>query len=194
MTGLSRLPDKAALRLSARGARAGFVAGLDPLAHRLAFRALPTPLRALLRDSRCVALYASVNDEAPAQRLADALIADGKQLCLPRLVNRVGGMEFRAWEPGAALEEGPFSTRHPAQSAELCHPDTIIAPCVAFDARLMRLGQGGGYYDRIFARYPDALRIGLAWSVQQIETVPADPWDVPMHMVLTERSLIEPEE
>ncbi len=164
------------------------------MAHRLAFRALPTPLRALLGNRQCVALYASVNDEAPAQRLADALIADGKRLCLPRLVNRVGGMEFRAWEPGAPLEEGPFSTRHPEQSAVMCHPDAIIAPCVAFDSRLMRLGQGGGYYDRVFARYPDALRIGLAWSVQQIDNVPADPWDVPMHLVLTERSLMEPEE
>lgn len=191
---MTETDDKSALRLSARAARAGFVARLDPMAHRLAFRALPTPLRALLRDRQCIALYAAVNDEAPAQRLADALIADGKRLCLPRLVNRVGSMEFRAWKPGAPLEEGPFSTRHPARSAELSHPDAIIAPCVAFDSRLMRLGQGGGYYDRIFARYPDALRIGLAWSVQQIDTVPADPWDVPMHMILTERSLIEPDE
>ena len=54
-----------------------------------------------------------------------------------------------------------------------------------------RLGQGGGYYDRSFARHETALRIGLAWSVQQVEHVPVDPWDLPLHAVLTETSLIE---
>lgn len=161
------------------------------MAHRLAFRALPSPLRALLEGRACVALYAPVNDEAPALRLAEALIAQGKHLCLPRVVDRMGTMEFRVWSPGDALEHGPFDTRHPPANAPLCHPDAIIAPLLAFDARLMRLGQGGGYYDRAFARYEDALRIGLAWSVQQVGEVPAEPWDVPLHLVLTERSLIE---
>jgi 5-formyltetrahydrofolate cyclo-ligase len=183
--------DKSALRLSARARRAAFVAGLDPMAHRLAFRALPSPVRTLLGGRERIALYAAVNDEAPALRLADALIAEGKTLCLPRVVDRMGTMEFRAWAPGDALEEGPFATRHPSSHAPVVHPDIIIAPLLAFDARLMRLGQGGGYYDRAFARYGEALRIGLAWSVQQITQVPADPWDVPLHLVITERSIME---
>jgi 5-formyltetrahydrofolate cyclo-ligase len=184
--------NKSALRLSARATRAAFVAGLDQMAHRLAFRALPSPVRALLSDRRMIALYVAMNDEAPALRLAEALLAEGKALCLPRTVDRMGTMEFRAWAPGDALEGGPFSTRHPPATAPLCHPDAIIAPLLAFDDRLMRLGQGGGYYDRAFARYEDALRIGLGWSVQQVEEVPSDPWDVPLHLVITERSLIEP--
>lgn len=188
---LNDLPDKNALRLAARASRSAFVAGLDAMAHRLAFRALPSPLRTLLEGRTCIALYAPVNDEAPALRLAEILIAHGKTLCLPRVVDRIGTMEFRAWSPGDELEHGPFDTRHPAADAPLCHPDAIIAPLLAFDARLMRLGQGGGYYDRAFARYEDALRIGLAWSVQQVEAVPAEPWDVPLHLVVTERSLLE---
>ncbi len=185
-------PEKNSLRLSARATRAAFVAGLDQMAHRLAFRALPSPVRASLSDRRMIALYAAVNDEAPALRLAEALIAEGKALCLPRTVDRIGTMEFRAWAPGDALEDGPFGTRHPSAAAPLCHPDAIVAPLLAFDARLMRLGQGGGYYDRAFARYEGALRIGLGWSVQQVEEVPSDPWDLPLHLVITERSLIEP--
>ncbi len=161
------------------------------MAHRLAFRALPSPARALLEGRRCVALYAHVNDEAPALRLAEALQAAGKTICLPRALDRLGTMEFRAWSPGDALEEGPFATRHPSADAPVLHPQAIIAPLLAFDGRLMRLGQGGGYYDRAFARYEDALRIGLAWSVQQVDEVPADPWDMPLHLVITERSLIE---
>lgn len=183
--------DKDALRLSVRATRSAYVEGLDQMAHRLAFRAVPTPVRALLADCQCIALYWALDDEAPAQRLSEALIADGKTLCLPRVIDRMGGMEFRAWAPGDALAEGRFRTRHPGIDAPVVHPDAIIAPLIAFDSSLMRLGQGGGYYDRAFARYDHALRIGLAWSAQQVDEVPADPWDVPLHMVITERSLIE---
>lgn len=188
---LTDILDKNALRLSARVARSAFVAGLDPLAHRLAFRALPSPVAVMLTDRDCVALYAQTGDEAPALRLADMLAAQGKTLCLPCVMDRIGTMEFRTWSPGDEMEHGRFGTRNPCADAPICHPDAIIAPLVAFDAELMRLGQGGGYYDRAFARYDKALRIGLAWSVQEMERVPADPWDVPLHAVITERSLIE---
>lgn len=184
--------DKATLRLSARATRAAFVADLDPLAHRLAFRAVPTLVTAMLADRDRIALYAPLDEEAPALRLAEALIAQGKSLCLPRVIDRLGLMEFRAWSPGDRMEEGRFGTRHPRADAPICHPDAIIAPLIAFDDGLMRLGQGGGYYDRAFARYENALRLGLAWSVQQIDHVPSDPWDVPLHAVLTERSIITP--
>lgn len=189
---MTDIPDKNALRLSARAARTAFVANLDPLAHRLAFRALPTPIAAMLADRSCIALYAPLDDEVPALRLAEPLTAHGKTLCLPCVIDRLGTMEFRAWGPGDRMEEGRFGTRHPCSDAPVCHPDAILAPLVAFDAALMRLGQGGGYYDRAFARYENALRIGLAWSVQQMEHVPADPWDVPLHAIMTERSIITP--
>lgn len=188
----SDMVDKDAARRAARDARKAFVAALDPMAHRLAFHALPSPIRALIAECRTIALYAPVGDEAPALRLAKTLLAEGKTLCLPHLVDRIGTMEFRRWAPGDELEEGGFGTLHPPRSAPLCAPDAIFAPLVAFDARLMRLGQGGGYYDRAFARHETALRIGIGWSVQEIAHVPADPWDVPLHRVLTERSVLSP--
>lgn len=186
------MDDKGEVRRVARAARKAFVAALDPMAHRLAFRALPSPIRALIAEREVIALYAPVGDEAPALRLAEALMAAGKTLCLPHVIDRMGTMEFRQWAPGDELEPGGFGTLHPPRSAPLRHPDAIVAPLVAFDERLMRLGQGGGYYDRAFARYEKALRIGLGWSAQQVDAVPADPWDVPLHRVVTERSIISP--
>lgn len=184
------MPDKAALRLEARTRRSAFVAGLDAMAHRLAFRALPSPLREMLAPARSVALYAPHEDEAPALRLAEALVAQGKTLCLPRVLDRLGTMAFHAWAPGDAMEEGRFGIPCPSAATPVIAPDAIIAPLVAFDGALNRLGQGGGYYDRAFARHEHALRIGLGWSVQQMDEVPADPWDLPLHAVLTERSFI----
>ena len=44
--------------------------------------------------------------------------------------------------------------------------------------------------DRAFARYPDAVKVGVAWSAQELGMVPDDPWDVPLDAVLTEREWI----
>lgn len=185
------LSDKQILRDEARDRRRAFVADLDPLAHRLAFKVLPSPLADRIGARDTVALYMAKDDEAPAQRLAHALIARGKTVALPCALDRLGSMEFRRWAPDDALVSGPFGTSHPAPGSEIVSPDTIIAPLLAFDLAMGRLGQGGGYYDRAFARHPDALRIGIAWSVQQLAHVPMDPWDLPLDAVLTETSFIE---
>lgn len=183
--------DKADLRALARDQRRAFVATLDPLAHRLAFKVLPSPLARRLADARSVALYMGLDDEAPAQRLAAPLIAMGKRVALPRVLDRLGSMDFLPWTPDAPLIPGPFRTSHPEPGDGPVTPDAIIAPLVGFDRALNRLGQGGGYYDRAFARFPDALRIGLTWSAQELDDVPADPWDLPLDIILTEAELIE---
>lgn len=184
-------PDKAALRATARARRRAFVASIDLIAHRLAFKVLPSPLAQRLEGAQVVALYIGIDDEAPAQRLAAPLEAMGKTLALPRVVDRLGNMEFVAWTPEEQLFPGLYGTSHPQPSGPAVTPDVIVAPLLGFDGAMTRLGQGGGYYDRIFARFPDALRIGLAWSAQQFDALPADPWDLPLDMVMTEVALIE---
>ncbi|BAI96140.1 5-formyltetrahydrofolate cyclo-ligase [Sphingobium sp. TA15] len=183
--------DKATLRAIARQRRRAFVASLDPLAHRLAFKVIPSPLARRLADAQVVALYMGLDDEAPAQRLAAPLQAMGKTLALPRVLDRLGSMDFLSWRPEDRLFPGLFGTSHPEPTGDPVTPDVIVAPLIGFDRAMNRLGQGGGYYDRVFARYPDALRLGLAWSVQEHDDLPADPWDLPLNLILTEVELIE---
>lgn len=183
--------DKQKLRTIARQRRRNFVATLDPLAHRLAFKAVPSPLAHMLEGRETVALYVPMDDEAPALRLAAALKGKGKRIALPCALDRLGSMEFRLWMPDDQLFPGPFGTSHPEPGGGAVAPDAIIAPLLGFDRAMNRLGQGGGYYDRAFARHPDALRVGLAWSVQEHEEVPADPWDLPLDAVMTEIEYIE---
>lgn len=183
--------DKAALRTLARQRRRDFVATLDPLAHRLAFKVLPSPLARRIESARAVALYLPFDDEAPALRLAGQLGAMGKTIALPRVLDRLGSMDFLEWRADDQLFPGLYGTSHPEPGGDPVTPDVIIAPLLGFDRAMNRLGQGGGYYDRAFARHPDALRIGLAWSVQEHDLLPADPWDLPLHAILTESELIE---
>lgn len=182
---------KAAMRAAVRERRAAWVAALDAQARALAFRTPPTPLRALIESAGCIAGYAALADEAdPAALLAWAAAA-GRTIALPYVERRAVPMRFLRWQPGAPLLPGPMGLMQPdIGTAEEVAPDLILAPLIAFDRRLHRLGQGAAFYDRAFARFPAATRIGIGWSVQEVPAVPDDPWDMPLDAVLTEREWI----
>ena len=64
--------------------------------------------------------------------------------------------------------------------------DVIIVPMLGFDQKLQRIGYGGGYYDRLLAAHPNALKIGVCYESGKIKFVPAEPYDVPMDLIVTE--------
>jgi 5-formyltetrahydrofolate cyclo-ligase len=175
---------KQALRAHIRELRDAFVAGRPP--------AIVVPPEFLQRLERgfTVASYVAMDSEADPAMLARAAVEAGCVLALPHITVRSEPMRFLAWETEAALEAGPFGLSQPAADAAELLPDIILTPLLAFDVRLDRLGQGAGYYDRVFARFPDAWRVGVAWSVQQIEDLPVEAWDVPLHAIVTEQGWI----
>ncbi len=116
--------------------------------------------------------------------------AAGCQTALPFIANAVTPMQFLVWEPGDTLETGSFGLQQPAMSSSAVKPDVILVPMIAFDRRGARLGQGGGHYDRALSLLPDAITVGIAWSAQEIDIVPADPWDIPLNHILTEKEWI----
>ena len=64
--------------------------------------------------------------------------------------------------------------------------DIFLVPALAFDSAGNRLGQGGGWYDRVLSRAANSLKIGVAFSCQIIESVPHQAHDVKMDGVVTE--------
>jgi len=177
---------KALLRADLRARREAFVAANQP-----ALR--PTPeLLALLQPGAVVAAYWPIGSEADPRPLIDAAIARGSTIALPRIERRDQPMRFLAWRPGDPLERGQFGLSQPVATAPECAPDVILTPLLGVDAALNRIGYGAGYYDRAFAAFPGARRIGIAWSAQQVPFVPVDPWDVPLHALLTEQGWMLP--
>lgn len=185
--------SKQLLRRTLRDRRTRFVTALPPAVRALAFRRLPTPVLQRLAPGCTVALYHAVGDEAPTEKIAEQLDALGFAVALPRGVDGAGAMHFARWSMEEILVPGPFRTLMPAADAAEVTPDVIIAPLLGYDMRLNRLGQGGGYYDRAFAAHPGALKIGLAWSAQQVDALPAQAHDIPLDMLITEAALFERE-
>lgn len=165
-------------------------------AARLAFPPVPLPVQsgfaARLRPGLTVASYRSTPGEADPQPLADAARAAGCALALPRVEGRGRPLRFLRWDAEDALMPGPFGIEQPAPHAAEVAPDIVLTPLVAFDRAGRRLGQGAGYYDGAFAALPGAWRVGVAWSVQEVERTPTDEWDVLLHAIATEKEWITP--
>jgi 5-formyltetrahydrofolate cyclo-ligase len=144
----------------------------------------------LLKRAICVAGYCAVGSEVNVDEMLGIAAKAGTATALPYLADRSALMEFRAWSPGEPLERAPFGFNQPISTAPCASPDLILLPLVGFDRAMNRLGQGAGHYDRALATHPEALRIGIAWSVQEVLELPSDPWDMPMDGVMTEKEWI----
>jgi 5-formyltetrahydrofolate cyclo-ligase len=183
--------DKDTLRRDLRLRRRQFVTGTD--LHQLRVHGIVMARIALEAASQAtrVACYLSNPYEVDAMPILQLACARGIMTALPHIGEREGPMRFLRWQPGGRLATGPYGIPQPMKDAEELEPDAIISPLVGFDRAGNRLGQGGGFYDRAFAAFPEARRIGLAWSVQESDAVPVDSWDERLHVVVTERERID---
>lgn len=177
---------KAKLRHRLRAERLIFAANAPALV-------APSRLMALFRPGLIVAGYVALPGEADPMPLMKAAATCGCRLALPHVTSRAAPMRFLAWSPGDSLVAGPMGLSQPRHEAQPVDPDIVLTPLLGFDAKLNRLGQGAGFYDRTFAKMNGGLRIGVAWSIQQCDTLPVDAWDVPLDGIVTELGWHDPE-
>ena len=180
--------DKQSQRSEFRQKRDQFVGALSPQDRALAFSKIPSPLAQYLVPGKIVAGYIAIGSEVDPAALLVQAHKMGCDIALPHVTSKTAPMRFLRWAPGDILVPGPFGLQQPAENAHLCTPDIVLAPLVAFDDRLMRLGQGAGHYDRALSLLDQAVAIGLAWSVQHAPAVASDIWDMPLDAILTEKS------
>ncbi|WP_458097486.1 5-formyltetrahydrofolate cyclo-ligase [Roseomonas sp. WA12] len=167
----------------ARRARAA-AAGTGPLLAEHVLREAPPP------EGAVVAGFWPMGHEIDIRPLMRALEARGHRLCLPRTPKRGLPLDFRAFAFGDLLVKGPVGTQQPAEEAARATPNWVIVPLLAFDRAGRRLGYGGGYYDRTLAGLPGVGTLGVAFSCQEMDVVPAGPLDAPLDAVATETGVI----
>jgi len=70
--------------------------------------------------------------------------------------------------------------------------DVVVTPGLAFDREGNRLGYGGGYYDRYLQRMGRAAaRVGIAFSLQIVDRVPAEPGDQRVDVIVTDQEVLD---
>jgi 5-formyltetrahydrofolate cyclo-ligase len=184
------ISGKGAMRRLFRQKRDAFVAGLSIQENNIAFSVAPSMLKSLFIPGKTVAAYMAIGSEADPAALLRSAHVSGCRTALPHVTGKVMPMQFLEWKPEDPLEMGAFDLLQPQQTNARVEPDIILVPLIAFDRRLTRLGQGGGHYDRALSLLGQAITVGIAWSIQEIDFLPADPWDIPLNHILTEKEWI----
>lgn len=183
--------DKDSLRSELRLRRRAFVASTDICQRQIHGIVIARIALGATDGARSIACYLASASEVDAMPAIQLALGRGLVTALPHIAERNGAMRFLRWQPGERLVTGPYGIPQPVQNADEIVPDVIISPLVGFDRAGNRLGQGGGFYDRAFEAFSSAHRIGLAWSVQEVDAVPVDSWDQRLHAVVTERERID---
>ncbi|WP_458244285.1 5-formyltetrahydrofolate cyclo-ligase [Streptomyces sp. MAI_2237] len=162
-------------------------------AEALAGRALELPE---LAHARTVAAYVSVGSEPGTLALLDALRVRGVRVLLPALLpdNDLDWGAYMGEHSLARVQHGGkmalFEPSGPRLGPHaVTEADVVLLPGLAVDARGMRLGRGGGSYDRVLARLERAgarpALVVLLYDAEVVDRVPAEAHDRPVHAVVT---------
>jgi 5-formyltetrahydrofolate cyclo-ligase len=102
-------------------------------------------------------------------------------------------MDFYSWSFSEPLKINKYGIPEP-ESKNIVYPDVLLIPLLAFDKNLNRLGYGGGYYDRLIeklSKRKNIIKIGLAFSVQEIDKVPINMYDQKLDYIVTNKHIIK---
>ena len=142
-----------------------------------------------------VLAFAAMPDEPDTAEILRRALADGKRLLLPRVLSRTA-MDWVEIPDLALLHPGAYSILEPpadlpAFDPASCSAPLALIPCLAASPDGVRLGRGGGYYDRFLAHYKRA-KLLLCPAGALLPDLPCDAWDVRFarNEILTEKGLL----
>jgi 5-formyltetrahydrofolate cyclo-ligase len=137
--------------------------------------------------SHCIALFAAMNDEVATATAIKAWRDMGKHVVVPRVEGDI--MRFYDYDP-EHMSIGAFGIEEPTSTIEILPDaiDLIIVPARAFTRHGVRLGRGGGFYDKYMSQATfRAYKIGIAYECQIFDSLPYAPHDIAVDRVVTEK-------
>jgi len=151
-------------------------------------------------NSKRIAVYFPYNGELDILPLMEQAWSMGKTCYLPVLDTlKRNHLLFAPFRKQDRLSQNRFGIPEPTISRRhwlpAGHLDLLLTPLVAFDTAGNRLGMGGGFYDRTlyFLKYRRYWRkphvYGFAYEFQKLDHLPQEPWDVPLHGIVTESNI-----
>lgn len=152
----------------------------------------------LFRRSRRVAGFIASDGEIDLQAILTHILVSGRSCYLP-VLNQLHGnrLWFAPLQRNAPLTSNrygiPEPSLFPPEPVPAWSLDLVLTPLVAYDMRGGRIGMGGGYYDRTFGRIRGASKrpflLGVAHSLQQVDEIQCNPWDIPLDGIATEKGV-----
>lgn len=138
--------------------------------------------------------------EMPLHAAFASLRSRAQTYCLPMLSD-TRSLCFAPWQSGLPLRNNRYGIPEPdvPVGARLTPMDLdlVLVPLLAFDRLGNRLGNGGGWYDRSFAFLREVAQparpilVGIGYHFQEVPDLAAQPWDVRMDYIATDKELID---
>ena len=136
--------------------------------------------------------YYPSNYEIDDLDILDLLEKKNFEISLP-FVKKNNQMSFYKWSNKDPLKINKYGIPEPILSKKF-YPDILLIPLVGYDDNLNRLGYGGGFYDRYIKKIEKikkVIKIGLAFSYQNLKSVPINQHDKKLDFIITEKEILE---
>jgi 5-formyltetrahydrofolate cyclo-ligase len=137
-----------------------------------------------VRRAASVAAYVSIGNEPGTGPLLDGLVAAGKRVILPVLLPG-NDLDWGVYEGHESLARARFGLLEPTGPTlgvdAIATPDAVLVPGLAVAGDGLRMGQGGGCYDRALGRVPvGTFTCVLLYDAEVGVEVPREPHDRPV--------------
>lgn len=143
-----------------------------------------------------VMLYMPVRNEVDTRSIINHCYRNGKRVTLPRTLKASHMIIPVELTPDATLVRGEYGILEPPPSATViavCEVDFVFVPGVLFSEHGVRLGYGGGYYDRLMsAQEYRAFSCALCFEIQLVKHIPHGQFDRLVDRIVTESRVIDP--
>ena len=109
-----------------------------------------------------------------------------RRIGLPVIDRDTKQLRFHVWFPGCPMEEDAYGIPKPKDTAQF-EPELLLVPCIGYGPQGLRLGYGGGFYDRTLAGLrPRPATVGVGFAHGFVPWLQAEPHDVPLDAMLVE--------
>ena len=140
------------------------------------------------RQERTIGAYWAIKGEFDAlpalYRWSEA--DERRRIGLPVMDRETKQLRFHVWYPGCPMEEDAYGIPKPKDTEEFA-PQLLLVPCVGFGPGGLRLGYGGGFYDRTLAALqPRPITVGVGYAHGFVPWLEAEPHDIALDAILTE--------
>jgi 5,10-methenyltetrahydrofolate synthetase len=112
-----------------------------------------------------------------------------RRIGLPVVDRETKHLRFHVWFPGCPMEEDAYGIPKP-KDTDAFEPELLLVACVGFGPKGLRLGYGGGFYDRTLADLrPRPFTVGVGFMHGYVPWLQPEPHDVPLDAMLTEEGV-----
>ena len=141
----------------------------------------------------CIGSFMSIRSEISTKQLNKTILEMKKKLAFPTIEKNLETLTFKTTNSHKSFKMGKFNIPEPTNNNNEIIPQLFFVPCLGFDLEGFRIGYGGGFYDKTFAKLKQLnfvfYTVGFAYDDQKQNKLPVDEFDYKLDFVLTEKQL-----